>query len=95
MKYELVVYTMESCGYCTDFKKLLEEAHIYFHDRDIYKHAEEFDMYTKITQTEFVPSVMLIQNPGKKNEKTHFFAPTKEYATINEALELIKEHILV
>jgi glutaredoxin len=94
MKYELVVYTMESCGYCTDFKKLLEEANIPFHDRDIYKHEKEFDMFVKITETEFVPSVMLIQNPGEDNEKTVFLSPTKEYNTIEEAYELIKGIVL-
>jgi glutaredoxin len=44
MKYELVVYTMDSCGYCTDFKKLLEEANIPFHDRDIHEFEKEFDV---------------------------------------------------
>ena len=94
MKYELVVYTMDSCGYCTDFKKLLEEANIPFHDRDIHEFEKEFDMYTKITKTEFVPSVMLIKNPGGKNEETVFLSPTKEYNTIEEAYELIKGIVL-
>jgi hypothetical protein len=56
--------------------------------------VEEYDMYSKITKTEFVPSVMLITNPSSVNEKTHFFAPTKEYETIFEALDLVKKTIL-
>ena len=51
-------------------------------------------MYSKITKTEFVPSVMLITDPSSSNEKTHFFAPTKEYETIFEALDLVKKTIL-
>jgi hypothetical protein len=51
-------------------------------------------MFVKITETEFVPSVMLIQNPGEDNEKTVFLSPTKEYNTIEEAYELIKGIVL-
>jgi hypothetical protein len=72
----------------------LEEANIPFHDRDIYEFEKEFDMYTKITKTEFVPSVMLIKNPGDANEETVFLSPTKEYNTIEEAYELIKGIVL-
>ena len=94
MNYELVIYTMEGCSHCTEFKKLLEQENITYHDRDIDKYHEEYDMYSKITKTEFVPSVMLITNPNSSNEKTHFFAPTKEYETIFEALDLVKKTIL-
>ena len=38
MKHELIIYTMEDCGHCQDFKKLLNEADISFYDRDIYEH---------------------------------------------------------
>ena len=55
MNYELVIYTMEGCSHCTEFKKLLEAENIAYHDRDIDKYNEEYDMYSKITKTEFVP----------------------------------------
>jgi hypothetical protein len=37
---------------------------------------------------------MLITDANTPNEKTHFFAPTKEYETIFEALDLVKKTIL-
>lgn len=94
MKHELVIYTMEDCGHCQDFKKLLNEADISFYDRDIYEHNKEYDMYCEITGTEYVPAVMLIKNVGGRDESTHFFAPTKDYETIHEALDIIKKNIL-
>lgn len=94
MKHELVIYTMEDCSHCQDFKKLLKEADISFYDRDIYEHSKEYDMYCKITNTEYVPAIMLIKNVGESNEITHFFAPTKDYETIEEALDIVKKNIL-
>lgn len=94
MNYELVIYTMEGCSHCVEFKKLLEQENITYHDRDIDKYNKEYDMYSKITNTEFVPSVMLITGANTPNEKTHFFAPTKEYETIFEALDLVKKAII-
>ena len=49
-------------------------------------------MYCEITGTEYVPAVMLIKNVGGKDESTHFFAPTKDYETIHEALDIIKKN---
>jgi hypothetical protein len=37
---------------------------------------------------------MLIKNVGESDETTHFFAPTKDYETIDEALVLVKKNIL-
>ena len=73
MKYELVVYTMESCGYCTDFKKLLEEANIPFHDRDIHKNEKEFD------QALFIPNTGVI---FKSNIPHAGLEPTRHFTYV-------------
>ena len=40
---EVIVFTMEGCPFCVDFKKMLEENRIDFHDRDIEDYKDEYD----------------------------------------------------
>ena len=56
MKLDVVVYTMDGCPHCVEFKKMLTEANIPFHDRDVFTYEKEYNMYVEVTKSEFVPS---------------------------------------
>jgi len=89
----IIVYTMKGCPFCEDFKKMLKEENIDFHDRDIHEHSEEYDTYSRITNNDMVPALLVIEGDEKKH-KSFLYAPERNYNELKEALELVKKHIL-
>jgi glutaredoxin len=87
----VIVYTMEGCPYCVDFKKMLKEEGIEFFDRDIDEYKEEYDMFTEITNNDMVPALLIIESDGN-NHKSFLYTPEKNYNELTEALQIIKEH---
>ena len=90
MSKHLVVFTMEGCPYCHDFKEMLSKEEIEFTDLDINDHPDEYDMFTKIVDNDLVPAFMVVNTEGGK---TTFMAPDRDYEELDEALEKIKEII--
>ena len=89
----VVVYTMKGCPFCEDFKKMLKEENIKFHDRDIDLYEEEYDTFTKVTKNDMIPALLIIEGDLKEH-KSHLYAPERDYNELTEALEIIKKHIL-
>ena len=94
MKLDIIVYTMEGCSHCANFKKLLDEAKIKYYDRDVFKYQKEYDMYVKVTKSEYIPSLLLIETDDDNNERSIFYAADKDFSTIHEGLSLVKKHII-
>ena len=91
MKKHLVVYTMEGCPHCDNFKNALKENKIKFKNRDINKHEEEYGLFVEITQNEFVPAFMIVE---EETENASLFVPDRDFQDIHEALEIVKNIIL-
>jgi hypothetical protein len=51
-------------------------------------------MYVKITKSEFIPSLLLIETDDDNNEKSIFYAADRDFVTIHEGLSLLKKHII-
>ena len=47
----VIVYTMEGCPFCTDFKEMLTKEGIEFFDRDIDKYKKEYDTFACLYNT--------------------------------------------
>jgi len=88
----LFIFTMEGCSFCVQMKDKLKEYNIDFIERDIFKHNDEYEMFVEVTQNDFVPAFMIIENPDKDNEKSHLFAPDRDYEDIDGGVSIIKEH---
>jgi hypothetical protein len=73
-------------------KNLLEEEGIDFVDRDIDEYEEEHNLFVEITQNDYVPSFMLIENPTTE-PKSELFAPDRDYEDIYEGVKIIKEWV--
>lgn len=83
---------MEGCPHCLDMKKQLIESRINFVERDINQHEDEYDLFVSVTNNEYVPAFMVIEdNSGEYN--TYLYAPERDYNEINEGIEIIKEHL--
>jgi glutaredoxin len=86
----LVVYTMKGCPFCDIMKTMLSENNIVYHDLDIDENEQEYELFKEVTQNEFVPAFMIIEE-GTTNAE--LFAPSRDYDEISEAIEIIKKRI--
>lgn len=82
---------MKGCPHCIDFKEMLTNEGIEFYDRDIDEYDEEYDTFSKITENDMVPALLLIETDGKK-KKSYLYAPDRNYNELTEAVDLIKKH---
>ena len=89
----VILFTMKSCPFCTMLKENLDNAGIEYVDRDIDKHSEEYDMFVKITENDYVPAFMLIESPDSEEPLTELFAPDRDFDDINEGFEIIKSFL--
>lgn len=81
---------MKSCPHCVEMKKMLVNEGIDFVDRDIDDYEEEYNMFVEITENEYVPAFMLIENP-ETEPISELFAPERDYNELEDGVEIIKE----
>ena len=82
---------MKGCPFCVDFKKMLEENRIDFHDRDIEDYKDEYDLFSEITGNDMIPALLVIEGTEKKH-KSFMYVPDKDYNDLSEAVDLINKH---
>ena len=90
----VILFTMEGCPYCVQMKDQLTESGIYFVERDIDRHKDEYDMFVEITENEFVPAFMIVESPDTDEHKSYLFAPERDFDEIEEGVSIIKEHLM-
>ena len=88
---EVILYTMKGCPHCHEMKNILSENKINFVDRDIDDHKDEYDLFTKVTANELVPSIMIIEKTDG-HLKAYTYVPERDYNELTDALKIIKEH---
>lgn len=89
-KKQIVLFTMEGCPWCSDMKKMLQEDNIEFLDRNINQYEDEYKMFVEITENDFVPAFMII-NDINDLSKTKLYAPERDFDGIEEGVKIIKE----
>lgn len=88
---EVVLYTMKGCPYCNELKELLNDRNISFIDRDIEENLEEYELFVKVTASELVPSIMIVEkNNGDISAYT--YVPERDYNELEDACKIILEH---
>lgn len=87
----VIVYTMDGCPFCDEFKQMLTKEGIEYHERDIDIFKEEYDTFSKVTENDMVPALMLIESVGD-NHKSYLYVPEKNYYELTEAVDLINTH---
>ena len=86
----IVLFTMKGCPHCVEMKEMLIKEGIDFVDRDIDEHEEEYNMFVEITENEYVPSFMLIENP-ETEPVSELYAPERDYDDLEDGVGIIKE----
>lgn len=90
-----VVYTMKGCPFCSMIKEELEKENISFLERDIHEYEEEYDEFSKVTENEFVPALMLLTLDDEDNAtNVKLLAPDRDFNDIYEGVEIVKQYIL-
>jgi len=85
-----IIYTMKGCPYCVELKEMLDNSNIEYINRDIDEYNEEYDMFSEVVGNEYVPALMLIENP-EDSSKVHLYAPERDYNELEDAVKIIKE----
>ena len=91
MDKAVVLFTMKSCPFCVELKEMLDKSNIQFVDRDIDDYEEEYNMFVNITENDYVPAFMLIEDPETEEPLTELFAPDRDFNDIDEGAEIIRE----
>ena len=79
----VVVFTMKGCPHCDDFKENIE-----FVDADIDDNSDEYNMFVKMTENEYVPAIMIV---NEQTRDAKFYAPDRDFEDLDQAVNLIKE----
>jgi glutaredoxin len=87
----VIVYTMKGCPFCDQFKEMLVKEGIEFFDRDIHEHEKEYDTYSKITENDMIPALLVIEGEGETYE-SFLYAPDRDYMELTEAVDIINNH---
>lgn len=86
----IVLFTMKGCPHCVEMKEMLIKEGIDFFDRDIEEYEDEYNMFVEITENEYVPAFMLIENPGTE-PISELYAPERDYDDLEDGVGIIKE----
>lgn len=89
-KKQIILFTMKGCPWCEEMKKSLNENNIDFTDRDINQYEDEYKLFVEITENDFVPAFMIIEDP-KDLSKTKLYAPERDFEGIEQGVNIIKE----
>ena len=87
----VIVYTMQGCPFCVDFKGMLTKEGIEFFDRDIDTYSDEYDTFVQITENYMILALLIIEGDGK-DHKSFLYAPERNYNELTEAVDIIKQH---
>jgi glutaredoxin len=87
----VIVYTMEGCPFCTEFKDMLTKEGIEFFDRDIDKYEKEYEIFSEVTDNDMIPALLIIEGDGKDHQ-SFLYAPDRNYVELTEAVDIINQH---
>ena len=82
---EISVFSMKGCPHCDNLKNKLKENNIEFVEIDIDDNELLYERFSKKVNNEFLHAILV----GKTA-----YVPEKSFTTIDEAVELVKKHII-
>jgi len=89
----ILLYTMDGCPHCVNFKNMLNENKIVYDERNIRDHEKEYKQFVEATGNEFLPAFTLVEMVKIEEPKISLNAPDDSFKTIEEALKLVKDFI--
>lgn len=90
MSKHVIIFSMKGCPHCHEFKEMLNNENIEYIDADIEDHSDEYEMFVQITENDFVPAIMLVDEENSNNK---FYTPDRDFEDLEQGVELIKKYI--
>ena len=81
---EISVFSMKGCPHCDNLKNKLKENNIEFVELDVDDNNLLYERFSKKVKNEYLPAILI----GKTA-----YVPEKSFNTIDEAVELVKQHL--
>ena len=69
---------------------MLVKENINFVEADIDDNSDEYEMFVKVTENEYIPAIMMV---NEETEEAKFYAPDRDFEDLEQAVNLIKESI--
>lgn len=85
MDIEVKIFSMKGCPHCENLKNKLNENNIDYIDIDVDENEELYEVFSKKVDNQYLPAILM----GKTA-----FVPDRSFQTIDEAVELVKKHLL-
>jgi len=85
MDTEVKIFSMKGCPHCENLKNKLNENNIDYIDIDVDDNEDLYEVFSKKVDNQYLPAILM----GKTA-----FVPDKSFQTIDEAVELVKKHLL-
>ena len=82
---EINIFSMKGCTHCDNLKNKLKENNIEFVEIDIDDNNLLYERFSKKVDNEFLPAILI----GKTA-----YVPERSFTTIDEAVELVKKHLI-
>lgn len=89
----ILVYTMDGCPHCTNFKNLLKEHGLNYDERNIKDHEKEYKQFVEATSNDFLPAFTMVNIIENKEPIVLLNAPDDSFKTIEEAVEIVKNFL--
>jgi glutaredoxin len=90
-----IVYTMKGCPFCSIIKEELEKEYIPYIERDIQEYEEEYDEFSKVTENDYVPALMLLTlDENDEASDVKLLAPDRDFEDVYEGVSMAKKYIL-
>ncbi len=90
MKNEIVIFTLNNCGFCQSLKKRLTSHKIEFKEVEISQNPQLWDKIVEETGEDYVPTVF-IRNGDKDDGR--LYSPDKDFKDENEIFLIILKSI--
>lgn len=91
----VILFTMEGCPFCGMMKDMLNESEITFYERDIDVHKDEYELFVEVTENDMIPAFMIIEGGDEENPITSLYAPERDFNSLEEGIDIIKNKLVL
>jgi len=90
-----LLYTMNSCPFCTEIKGMMKENNVKYIERDIHEHDKEYEDFVKKTKNDYLPAFSILTvNEKKEILNVEYVLPDDNFKDLSEAVEIVKNKLL-
>ena len=90
MGYNVCLFTLNGCGYCTTLKEELVKNDITYSEYEVNEHKQTYDQILAVTKEDALPTIYM-QNPN--TGMGPIIVPGRDFKSPEEANQKIKKYL--